>query len=524
MAKSSTKGHSEHTQSADQRGLAGTIRRPIKITMLGAGSGFTPRLVNDVLRIPGQQGGTIALVDIDGKRLKTMHQLIEKLIARLGAKNWTVTSNRDRTKVLKGTDYLVNCIEVSGLGCVRFDNDIPAKYGINQCIGDTIGPGGLFKALRTVPVWLEVLQDAERLCPQAIVLNYTNPMSMMCLAAGRTSSMQVVGLCHSVQGTSHVLATRAETPYEEIEWECAGINHLAWFTKFSRAGQDLYPLLKKKATADLKRAFKEGPVPEQAAEDHGHSVDSPEWHRDLVRKDMMLHFGAFITESSGHLSEYLPYYRKRQDLVGKYSRPAYDGGTSFYANNWPHWRQRADDERHAMVSGEKPIEWERSWEYASWIIEAREKDTPYRIHGNVMNNTHGADTLITNLSADACVEVACFVDRNGIQPTRYGALPPQMAALCESNVRMFDPAPRGARPCTARRRRVSDRHLAGDPRPARAQLVVDHRRHRGEAERGRAFWHRIGEAFGYSSAMKPVDNRPSAQRGCAIRADRNGML
>ena len=164
--------------------------------MMGAGSGFTPRLMNDVLRIPGDQGGTIALVDIDRERLATMIKLITRLTQQLGKPNWKVIGSTDRRKVMAGSDYIVNCIEVSGLACVRFDNDIPAKYGIDQCIGDTIGPGGLFKSLRTIPVFLAVLKDAEELCPEALVLNYTNPMAMMCLAAGRTSSMQIVGLCH----------------------------------------------------------------------------------------------------------------------------------------------------------------------------------------------------------------------------------------------------------------------------------------------------------------------------------------
>jgi alpha-galactosidase len=410
--------------------------RPIKITMMGAGSGFTPRLVSDVLQIPGIAGGTIALVDIDKDRLTTMHRLIEKVRDQLGKTEWKVVSSSERTEMLPGSEYIVNCIEVSGLGCVRHDNDIPAKYGIDQCIGDTIGPGGLFKGLRTIPVFLALLKDAERLCPEAIVLNYTNPMSMMCLAAGRTSSMQVVGLCHSVQGTSHLLAERAEIAYAEMEWECAGINHLAWFTKLRHNGEDLYPRLKDKARADLERAHSEG---RPKLESPHAEWDVPEWHKDIVRKHMMIEFGAFITESSGHLSEYLPYYRKRKDLIEKYSRGRYDGGSSFYADCWPTWRADADSKRMSMLVGDEQSTWERSWEYASWIIEAREKNVPFRIHGNVMNNTadgHGA--LITNLPHDGCVEVACMIDRNGIQPTRYGKLPPQMAALCDWNMRMFE--------------------------------------------------------------------------------------
>lgn len=424
MAKPSSEkslGHAEHTQSANRKGLLGRFQRPIKITMLGAGSGFTPRLVNDVLQTPGQVGGVIALVDIDKARLRTMKQLIEKLVGKIGAKGWKVVASTDRREVLKDTDYIVNCIEVSGLECVRHDNDIPLKYGVDQCIGDTIGPGGLFKGLRTIPVWLEVLKDAERLCPHALVLNYTNPMNMMCLAAGRASSMQVVGLCHSVQGTGHLLAKRADVPYEEMEWECAGINHLAWFVKLRHGGKDLYPLLKKKARADIA----------------GRPSD-PEDAKDLFRKDMMLHFGAFITESSGHLSEYLPYYRKRTDLLEKYGRDGYHGESGFYANNWPTWRKNADAKRLAMLKGKESIEWERSWEYASWIIEAREKDSAYRIHGNVMNSSARNGCLITNLPANGCVEVATMVDRNGLNPVRVGDLPAQMAALCASNMAVFD--------------------------------------------------------------------------------------
>jgi alpha-galactosidase len=394
--------------------------RPIHVTILGAGSMFTPRLTNDILRIPGERGGTIRLVDIDGERLRTMSQLIRKLISFLGKDSWRVIATTERRDVLKGSDYIVNCIEVSGTRCVRWDNDIPLKYGIDQCIGDTIGPGGLFKGLRTIPVWLDVLKDAQELCPDALVLNYTNPMNMMCLAAGRTSAMRVVGLCHSVQGTSRLLARRAGVPYEELEWDCAGINHLSWFTVLKHRGRNLYPLLMEKARRDL-----------------AGRPDDPEDAGDLVRKDVMLHFGAFVTESSGHLSEYLPYYRKRADLRARYCREGYEGGSGFYAREWPGWRAAADAERRDMLKGKVPISWERGLEYASWIIEAHETDRPVRIHGNVMNSRHGAGPLIGNLPADGCVELACSVDRHGVRPVRFGSLPAQMAALCDANMRMF---------------------------------------------------------------------------------------
>ncbi|HLP02906.1 MAG TPA: alpha-glucosidase/alpha-galactosidase [Opitutaceae bacterium] len=438
------RGHAAHTRDAAARGLPGVMPRPLKLTMLGAGSGFTPRLLNDLFRIPGEQGGTIALVDIDPDRLATMRRVVEKLAAQLGKTHWKIVASPDRAEILADSDYVVNCIEVSGTACVRFDNDIPLKYGVDQCIGDTIGPGGLFKALRTIPVWLDVLRDCERLCPRALVLNYTNPMAMLCLAAGRVSSMRVVGLCHSVQGTSHLLAEYAGVPYADLDWDCAGINHLAWFTRLEHRGEDLYPRLHKKFAAELADAERE----RRAGLTSADATDVKPWikadmdglryrQRDLVRKDMCLHFGAFITESSGHLSEYLPYYRK--SAAGRnLLRLGYDGGSRFYATNWPKWRRLADRERAGMLAGRVPMDWARSWEYASWIIEAREKDVPFRIHGNVMNNHGGAGQLITNLPADGCVEVACLVDRNGVSPTRHGALPPQMAALCASNMAVFD--------------------------------------------------------------------------------------
>ncbi len=419
-------GHVAHSKAADsQVGLPGVMPRAIKITMLGAGSGFTPTLMRDVLCIPGAACGEIALVDIDESRLVTMQKIVGRLIAESGRSGWRVSATTDRRQALAGSDYVVNCIEVSGLACVRHDNDIPLRYGIDQCIGDTVGPGGLFKGLRTIPVFLEILRDVREVCGSALFLNYTNPMSMLCVAAARAvPEVKLVGLCHSVQGTSHLLARRAGVPYEEMDWECAGINHLAWFTKLEHKGRDLYPVLYEKARQDLA----------------GRPSDAGD-AKDLVRKDMMLQFGAFITESSGHLSEYVPYYRKRKDILAKYCRDKYDGGSSFYANEWPVWRREADEKREKMVEGREALpKWERSWEYCSWIIEAREKDKPFRIHGNVPNTdpVSGAGPLISNLQQDGCVEVACMVDRNGVNPTRYGRLPAQMAAICESNMRYFD--------------------------------------------------------------------------------------
>jgi len=464
-AKEEKQGHAAHTKDADQpQGLSGEFRRPIKVTMLGAGSAFTPRLANDILRISGSKGGTIALVDIDTDRLTTMHKLIERLIGQLGAEGWSVESSADRREVMGGSDYITNCIEVSGTACVAHDNDIPLKYGIDQCIGDTIGPGGLFKSLRTVPVFLQVLKDAEELAPDAIFLNYTNPMNIMCLAAGRTSDMPLVGLCHSVQGTSHLLASYAGVPYEEMRWECAGINHLAWFTKLEHQGQNLYETVlyekfRQEIEAGIKEADEGKARHDSAPMSHGNNTDVEYEQGDLIRKDMCVHFGAFITESSGHLSEYLPYYRKSES-GRKLLRLGYEGGSRFYATHWPTWRNAADESRAKMLAGEEKMEWGRSWEYASWIIEAREKDVPWRIHGNVINNDGLGGTLIHNLPADGCVEVACMIDGNGVNPTRYGKLPPQMAHVCASNMAMFDLA---ATACIEKSKEAAIHALMHDP-------------------------------------------------------------
>ncbi|WP_428388919.1 alpha-glucosidase/alpha-galactosidase [Mucisphaera sp.] len=450
MASDQAKGgHEGHVKRAEGvRGFAGEVGRPLNVTFLGAGSMFCPVLCRDVMAIPGGSGGEFRLVDVDEARLALMKRVIGLLIEQMGQSGtWTVRAETDRRRALPGTDYAVCCVEVSGRACVDTDYDIPFRYGVDQCIGDTMGPGGLFKGLRTIPVFLEILRDMAELCPGAPMLNYTNPMSMMVLAAGRAvPEVPVVGLCHSVQGTSHLLADYAGVPYEEMDWACAGINHLAWFTKLEHRGEDLY---QKVLMARFEREVGEGIAEAEAglarfdaADDtKGEEVERGYRHDDLVRKDMCLHFGAFITESSGHLSEYLPYYRK-SEAGRKLLRLGYHGGSRFYATNWPSWRAASDGYRERMLRGEETFDLERSWEYASWIIEAMEKDVPYRIHGNVMNRPLGgsgeAGKLITNLPGDGAVEVACLVDGNGVQPTRYGALPAVMGHVCASNMGFFD--------------------------------------------------------------------------------------
>ncbi len=379
-----------------------------KVTYIGAGSAvFARQVITDILEVDGLDHGEFALVDIDAERLDLAHRLAEKLVARSG-KDWKVTSSTDRRDLLDGSDYVVNSIEVAGLANVRHDYDIPLRYGVDQCIGDTIGPGGIFKALRTGPEWLAICADIERLAPRAIVMNYTNPMSILTLAALRTTNLEVVGLCHSVQGTSWQLSQYLDVPYGELVWECAGINHNAWFTTLEHNGEDMYPRLRELAG------------------------ERKIYDRDPVRFEVMKHLGYFVTESSGHFSEYVPYFRKRPELVKKYARDAYLGESGFYANNWPRWREESQASVQEMVLGSRDIPSGRSAEYASTIVQAKELSKTRVIYANVRN-----DGLILNLP-DGCVEVACVVDARGIKPVAFGPLPEQVAALNRSHMAVHE--------------------------------------------------------------------------------------
>ncbi len=389
-----------------------------KVTIIGAGSFFTNAWVRDIALSENLAEGDFAFIDTDRERLDLSKKMAEKLISETGS-DWEVTASTRREDLLPGSDYLINTIEVAGPENVRKDYEIPKKYGVDQCIGDTTGPGGIMKAFRTIPTWLDILDDAERLCPDALVLNYTNPMHMMTMAANRASNMEVVGLCHSVQGTSRQLADYLEVPYEELEWECAGINHMSWFTNLEHQGRDLYPDLLRKAE------------------------DPAIYEQDPIRFEMTKEFGYFVTESSGHFSEYLPYFRKEPDLIDKYCREGYRGESGFYSRNWPDWRKELDEFRKKWVNGEEiPEELtegtpgledfdpeERSHEYGSHIIEAHETGQETVIYGNFPNNG-----LIDNLPDDGIVEVKTLVDGGGFHPCKFGALPEQLAGLNRSNM------------------------------------------------------------------------------------------
>ena len=380
-----------------------------KVTFVGAGSAvFARQLITDILAVDGLDAGTFALVDIDPARLELARRIAERLV-ELSGKRWSVSASTERTEVLEGSDYVISSIEVAGLDNVRADYEIPMRYGVDQCIGDTIGPGGIFKALRTGPVWLQIVADVARLAPRARVINYSNPMSILTLAAARSTEQDVIGLCHSVQGTSRQLASYLDVPYDRITWQCAGINHNAWFTTLEREGEDLYPLLRERAA-----------IPEV-------------YERDPVRFEVMLHLGAFVTESSGHFSEYVPYFRKRPDLVARYARAGYLGESGFYANNWPDWRRSNDELIASMLRGETPVPTERGHEYASSIVEAIELGREATIHGNVLNKG-----WVDNLPHGSCVEVECRVARDGIHPVHFGSLPEQLAALNRSHIAVHE--------------------------------------------------------------------------------------
>ncbi|MFB5188698.1 alpha-galactosidase [Alicyclobacillus fastidiosus] len=381
-----------------------------KISIIGAGSAvFTKNIVIDILNIPNLDQGEIALVDIDERRLALAHKLVLQCLELTGKENWRVKASVDRREVIGDSDFIINQIEVAGLRTVQYEYEIPLKYGVKQCIGDTLGPGGLFKTLRTIPEWVAIVRDVEDLCPNAVILNYTNPMSAVTLATSRITDLPVVGLCHSIQNTSHQLAEYLDVPYDELKWRAGGINHMSWFIELAHHGEDMYPVLIEKA------------------------ADKTFLQKDPVRLDAMKYLGAFVSESSGHFSEYIPYYRKRQDLIDEHCSTGYNGGTGFYANNWPTWRRESDERIERFLSGEENIDLSNSGEYASIIIESMVMNQPSVIYGNVVN-----EGLIANLPGDGVVEVACLVDRNGIHPCKFGKLPEHLAALCRSNMAFFE--------------------------------------------------------------------------------------
>jgi len=374
-----------------------------KIAFIGAGSfGFTRKLVNDVLTFALLKDATISLMDIDAERLDYIKRACDRIVAE-GDYPAKVEATTDRAEALRGADAVVCTILAGGVDIWRYDIEIPKKHGVDTNVGDTRGPSGIFRALRTIPVMLDICRDMERHCPDAILLNYTNPMAMLCRAMQRETEIKVTGLCHSVQGTASMLARWIGAPKEEVTYLCAGINHQAWYLEYEWNGGDAYPLIRK--------AMEEEEV----------------YNEEIVRNEMFLHLGYYVTESSGHNSEYNWWFRKRPELIEKYCTHGTGWNPGLYAyilNQYAEREATWKGEMQKWIENEEPLDLRRGEEYAAAIISAYVGGDSYRFNGNVPNRG-----LITNLPEDVCVEVPVFADRQGFNPVHVGTLPPQCAAL-----------------------------------------------------------------------------------------------
>ncbi len=408
-----------------------------KITFIGAGSTvFARNLLGDILSFPELAESTISLFDIDPARLHTTEKVAQRLAKVVGA-NPRIETTSDRRAALDGADYAICMFQIGGYkpGTV-IDFEIPKKYGLRQTIADTLGIGGIMRALRTIPVLLDTCRDMEQVCPDVTFLNYVNPMAMNCWAISRGSKIKTVGLCHSVQGTAMQLARDIGVPYQDINYVCAGINHMAFYLRFERKTEngvvDLYPL--------VRQVIEEGRV--------------PGWNR--VRYEMFKRLGYFVTESSEHFAEYVPWFikRDRPDLIEKFNIPIdeYIRRCEVQIAGWELTKDTIENpdvpidkeairqkilaaggsEGEAYWAGEMAMNFDQvtpSHEYGSLIVHSLETGIPRVIYGNVPNAG-----LIDNLPQGCSVEVPCLVDKNGVQPTKIGSLPPHLAALMQTNI------------------------------------------------------------------------------------------
>ncbi len=374
-----------------------------KITFIGAGSTiFAKNLLGDILSFPELSQVTISLHDIDQDRLRTSEIVARRIAQTLGV-HPTIQATTERRAALDGADYAISMFQVAGYepGTV-VDFEIPKKYGLRQTIADTLGVGGIMRGLRTIPVMLAMCRDMEALCPDVLHLNYVNPMAINCWALNRANRIKTVGLCHSVFGTANQLARDIGLPIEEINYLAAGINHLAFYLRFERNGQDLYPL--------IRQVVAEGQAPA----------------KNRVRYEAFQRLGYFVTESSEHFAEYVPWFikRDRPDLIERFNIPL-DEYIRRCEKQIADWKAM----RAELEQGDQPIEVKTSGEYAPLIIHSLETGTPRTVYGNVANRG-----LIDNLPPDCVVEVPCLADKNGVQPTRIGRLPPHLAGLMQTNI------------------------------------------------------------------------------------------
>ena len=374
-----------------------------KVAIIGAGSiVFCKTLILDILATDGLEDTEFALMAPSTKRTPQVESYINRVIKAndLPAKVWITT---DRREAVKDADYVITTFQVGGLKGFEYDYKIPLKYGVDQCIGDTLGPGGIFRALRSIPVMMDLAKDMEELCPDAYILQYVNPMAMVCWALG-TTNIKFVGLCHGVQTTLDLISGYVNVPKEEIDFLCAGINHMGWFLDIKNNGKDMYPHLRER-------------------------FEHPEYYiNEKVRGEAFRHFGYFMTESTGHLAEYLPYFRKNQKALDLYcDEPGFGGESGAYY----YWCEFVGDKYNEQdILADESVELpQRSVEYGSYVIEALETGRTFKLNGNVINGG-----MITNLPADCCSEGPIYVDRTGLHKTIVGDLPPQCAALNMTNI------------------------------------------------------------------------------------------
>ncbi len=405
-----------------------------RIAFIGAGSlGFTRGLVRDILTFPLLKDATLVLMDINKERLEFARKACQTIVDR-GNYPARIIATTDRREALKGADAVLCTILNGGVDVWRHDIEIPKKYGVDTNVGDTRSVSGIFRALRTIPVMVSIVKDMEKLCPNAILLNYTNPMAMLCRAMQRESFIKLTGLCHSVQGTAHMLAGWIGAKMDEITYTCAGINHQAFYVEFKRNGKDAYPALRK-AVATNKKIYKS----------------------EIVRNEMFLHLDYYVTESSGHNSEYNWWFRKRPELIEKYCLPGTGWNPGKYAQilEWylyssKNWKK---DTRKWFADG-APFPLERGQEYAAYIINAYMGGEMFKFNGNVPN-----DGLIDNLPRESCVEVPVVADRSGFNAVHVGPLPPQLAALNNITIAVEEMAVEAA--------------LTGDPRLVMQAVAYD---------------------------------------------------
>ena len=371
-----------------------------KIVIIGAGSlEFSSRLTADCLSYPALAGAHFALVDTDAERLSYAGRIFDRIV-EAGGYEASCSLHSQVTEALPGAQFVIVSILVGGYEAIEAEIDIPMKYGVSQAIGDTLTPGGIMRCLRTLPVQTAIAQHIMALCPDALVLNYTNPMSMLCEGMlNAAPSLNLVGLCHSVQSTTEQWAKRLNQSMTDVTFACAGLNHQAWITRFEANAEDQLPAIRELA------------------------VNPEVWRSDTSRMEYIKHFGYPVTEASGHNSEYSSWFRKSEEDIERYCPGGgWNGGHGFIKSlyNRPDWR----DTMERMANGEKPIDLRRSLEYGSQIIHAATTGETEIIYGNVRNRG-----LISNLPEWAVVEVACSVDKNGVQPLRFGPLPEHLAAI-----------------------------------------------------------------------------------------------